>query len=64
MPTLAAKPSRRTAPRYKGTGLAKSKSRRGSLYERIKHLCGVISGPSDLSTNPKYLEGYGKSRRP
>jgi hypothetical protein len=35
-----------------------------SLYDRIKHLCGVIAGPGDLSTNPKYMEGYGRSRRP
>lgn len=34
-----------------------------SLYDRIKHLCGVIAGPGDLSTNPKYMEGYGRSRR-
>jgi hypothetical protein len=26
-----------------------------SLYDRIKHLCGVIAGPGDLSTNPKYM---------
>ena len=64
MPTIAAKPSRRPAPRSKATGFAKSKSRKDSLYDRIKHLCGVISGPGDLSTNPKYMEGYGKSRRP
>jgi hypothetical protein len=36
----------------------------GSFYERAKHLIGTASGPGDLSTNPKYLEGYGKSRRP
>lgn len=24
--------------------------------------CGSIVGPTDLSTNPKYLEGYGESR--
>ena len=36
----------------------------GSFYERAKHLIGTASGPGDLSTNPKYLAGYGKSRRP
>lgn len=36
----------------------------GSLYDRIKHLAGSIKGPGDLSTNPRYMEGYGKSRRP
>ena len=23
-------------------------------------LCGCLEGPEDLSTNPKYLEGFGK----
>jgi len=36
----------------------------GSLFERARHLIGVISGPGDLSTNPRHLEGYGKSRAP
>jgi hypothetical protein len=36
----------------------------GSFYERAKHLIGAASGPGDLSTNPKYMAGYGKSRRP
>ncbi len=36
----------------------------GSFYERAKHLIGAASGPGDLSTNPKYMEGYGESRRP
>jgi len=36
----------------------------GSFAERAKHLIGVASGPGDLSTNPKYMAGYGKSRRP
>ncbi len=36
-----------------------------SLYERAKDLLGVIKGtPPDLSTNPKYMEGYGEDRRP
>lgn len=34
----------------------------GSFYERAKHLIGVASGPGDLSTNPKYMAGYGRSR--
>ncbi len=33
-----------------------------SLYERCKHLIGVLDGPGDLTTNPKYMEGYGRSR--
>ena len=35
----------------------------GSFYARAKHLIGVASGPGDLSTNPKYMAGYGRSRR-
>ena len=29
-------------------------------YERIKHLAGIFDGPGDLSTNPKYMEGFGE----
>jgi putative SOS response-associated peptidase YedK len=35
-----------------------------SFFERARHLIGSVSGPADLSTNPKYMEGYGESRRP
>ena len=32
-----------------------------SLYERAKDLCGVgDSGVTDLSTNPKYMESFGR----
>jgi hypothetical protein len=38
-----------------------TKPRRGSLHERMQRFCGIIKdGPSDLSTNPKYLDGFGK----
>ncbi len=30
-------------------------------YDRIKHLLGVFEGPGDLSTNPKYMDGFGES---
>ncbi len=40
-----------------------SSSASGSFYERAKHLIGVASGPGDLSANPKYMAGYGGSRR-
>ena len=31
-------------------------------FERVKHLAGIIEGgPSDASTNKKYLEGLGES---
>lgn len=36
------------------------KARPGSFYARNKDLCGVFEGPPDLSTNPKYMEGFGE----
>lgn len=31
-----------------------------SLHERAKHVCGTLrGGPTDVSTNPKYLEDFG-----
>ena len=29
-------------------------------FDQIKHLLGVGEGPGDLSTNPKYMEGFGR----
>ena len=38
------------------------KGARPSLYERTKHLAGSVKGlPSDLSTNKKYMQGFGAS---
>lgn len=31
-----------------------------SLHDRMKDFCGIIKGPRDLSTNPKYMEGFGE----
>jgi hypothetical protein len=31
----------------------------GSAFHFTSGLCGSLSGPSDLATNPKYLEGLG-----
>ena len=31
-----------------------------SLYDLASDLLGSCEGPADLSTNSKYLEGYGK----
>jgi len=31
-----------------------------SAYDIMKDLCGVFDGPGDLSTNPKYMEGFGE----
>ena len=35
-----------------------------SLYDRVKHLIGNAEGPPDLSTNPKYLKGFGEDIAP
>ena len=32
-----------------------------SAHDRAKHLIGSIEGPSDLSTNKAYMEGFGES---
>ena len=34
--------------------------RPGSFLEATRDLCGSVEGPIDLSTNPKYMEGYGE----
>lgn len=41
----------------------------GSLLDRMQHLVGIVEdAPGDLSTNPKYMEDFGKDslyrRRP
>lgn len=38
----------------------KIKPKPGSLLEKMQKYIGVIEGPGDLSTNPKYLEGLGE----
>ncbi len=32
----------------------------GSALDSVRHLVGVGEGPGDLSSNPRYLRGYGK----
>ena len=32
----------------------------GSLLEQMQHIAGIAEGPGDLSTNPKYMEDFGK----
>jgi len=32
----------------------------GSLLEAVQPWIGCVEGPGDLSTNPKYMEGFGK----
>lgn len=35
--------------------------RPGSLHEALQDLCGIIKdGPSDISTNPKYFDDFGR----
>ena len=31
----------------------------GTAFNLVSTLCGSLSGPSDLATNPKYWEGLG-----
>ena len=31
-----------------------------SCLDLVRDLAGAFEGPPDLSTNPKYLEGYGR----
>jgi hypothetical protein len=31
-----------------------------SAYDRVEHLVGLGEGPGDLSTNPRYMEGFGE----
>lgn len=37
------------------------KPRSGSILEKMQHISGIAEGPGDLSTNPKYMEEFGKS---
>jgi len=40
----------------------KAKRRRGQVtaYDLVKNLCGSLKGgPTDLATDPKYMEGFG-----
>lgn len=32
----------------------------GSFLDGIEHLIGSVEGPRDLSTNSKYMEGFGR----
>jgi Arc/MetJ-type ribon-helix-helix transcriptional regulator len=33
----------------------------GTLYDAFRDCLGVFDGPPDLSTNPKYMEGFGRA---
>jgi Arc/MetJ-type ribon-helix-helix transcriptional regulator len=36
------------------------RARRGSCLELAEDLAGSISGPRDLSSNPRHMKGYGR----
>ena len=53
------------AIRRKAARAALARSRAGdatvTCHDLTQHLCGSLkNGPSDLSTNPKYMEGFGQ----
>jgi hypothetical protein len=33
---------------------------RPSVYDLVRDYIGTVEGPPDLSTNPAYMEGFGK----
>jgi hypothetical protein len=33
---------------------------KGTCLDLMDDLCGCVSGPRDLSSNPRYMEGFGK----
>jgi hypothetical protein len=33
-----------------------------SIYDRVRDLIDGVDGPPDLSTNPKYMKGFGEDR--
>ena len=37
-----------------------SRSATPMAYDLVKHLCGRVRGPKDLSTNPKHMKGFGE----
>jgi hypothetical protein len=40
---------------------AEAKPKRVTAHDLLKDLCGIIKdGPSDLATNPKYLDDFGR----
>lgn len=50
----------RAALEQRRSGNAKGKRKRPTMADAMADLRGTISGPRDLSTNPKYLDGLGK----
>ena len=50
----------RVALEQRGSGNVKGQQKRPTMADAIAELRGTISGPRDLSTNPKYLDDLGK----
>jgi len=42
--------------------LSEQQAQPGSLLEALQDFAGICDGPSDLSTNAKYLEDFGHAR--
>jgi hypothetical protein len=42
------------------TGKIIARNRGRSAYEKARHLCGIFSGPGNLSTSKDYLKQYAK----
>jgi len=48
----------------RGVLRASLRERRASAYDALARYAGIVDGPPDLSTNPKYMKGFGgKPRR-
>jgi hypothetical protein len=56
-------PKSRMARQFLEEGLNRKQPKAGkgrSFHDLAKDLCGSFKGPRDLSTNPKYMEGFGE----
>jgi len=42
---------------------ARLSARRGTALDALAKYVGIIDGPRDLSTNKRYLAGFGQKRR-
>ena len=40
---------------------SEEKAQPGSFLDGLEHLVGSVEGPSDLSSNPDHMKGYGRS---
>ena len=38
----------------------RGKPGKGTCLDLMEDLCGCVRGPRDLSTDPKYMEGFGQ----